>query len=215
MNFKNFILDLLFPVSCVNCGQENKTQTYLCNNCFKRLKFCGRNYNLNLEFIDEIIIAGDYDDQALMKLIKILKFNSIRSAGSILAKFLCLFWQGRAYFKNEDYIVVPIPLAKKREKQRGFNQAEIIAHDFANNFGYQLNCDLEKIKNTEAQSKLEEKKRVDNISGAFKWKGENLSGQNIILFDDVITTGATINEAAKVLKVAGAKYIIALAIAKG
>jgi competence protein ComFC len=212
---KNFLLNLLFPIICLGCKQENKNKEYLCFDCFKNLKFCGRHYNLNLEFIDEITIAGDYEDKILMALIKILKFNSIAQVGIILAKFLCLFWQGRALIAPQKFLVIPIPLSKRRERKRGFNQAEIIAHYFANYFNYGLNLDLKKIKNTLAQSSLKENRRQENIIDAFSWTGENLNKKNIILIDDVITTGATINEAAKILKKAGAKKIIALAIAKG
>ena len=215
MNLKNLILDLFFPISCLGCGQENKNKEYLCQNCFKKLKFCGRNYDLNLKFIDEVAIAGDYEDKIITALIKTLKFNSIPEAGHILAKFLCLFWQGRTILAPQDFLVIPIPLSKKRERQRGFNQAEIIARDLAEYFNYELSLDLKKIKNTKPQSELSEKNRSDNIKNVFVWNGENLNEKNIILIDDVITTGATIGEAAKILKLAGAKYIIALAIAKG
>jgi ComF family protein len=212
---QNFIIDLLFPICCLGCQQENKTKEYLCEKCFKKLVFCKRSYHFQLDFLDNIAIAGDYEDKILNQLITTLKFNAIKPIGNILAKFLCLFWQGRAILYPQKFIVIPIPLSETRERYRGFNQAEVIALYFANYFQYELNLQLKKIKNTKAQAELSEEKRLNNVKGIFQWKGENLSGKSIIIIDDVITTGSTINEAAKTLKLAGAKSIIALAIAKG
>ncbi len=212
----NLLLNLLFPVTCCICNQENKEQKYLCHNCFKKLKFGAPQFNLKLNFVDELAIAGNYDDGLLGELIKKLKFNSIEPLGPILADFLTIFWQGRASLMNvNNLLVIPIPLSPQRERRRGFNQTEIIAKHFAKNFNYKLNLELKKIKHTKQQSGLSEKRRQKNITAVFFWQGEPLINKQIILIDDVITTGATINEAAKILKLAGAKKIIALALAKG
>jgi ComF family protein len=212
---KNLILDLLFPPVCAGCRQEMKTNDYLCAACFKKLKFYGGQTNLNLKFIDELNIAGDYEDRRLSGLIKLLKFKCIPEASRPLINWLTLFWQGIAAFKSPDWLVIPIPLSSKRERERGFNQAEIIARGLAVNFGYELNLELIKIKNTKTQSSLSSQKRSINLIDAFKWSGQIPIERDILLIDDVITTGATIDEAAKVLKAAGAKKISALAVAKG
>jgi len=208
---KKFFLDLIFPIVCLDCGQEGE---YLCSNCFKKLKFCAKNYDFNLKYVDEVIIAGDYEDEILATLIKNLKFKSVLAISKILADYLSLFWQGRA-LNIRNPLVIPLPLSKQRERWRGFNQTKVIAQDFAINFGYELNYDFKKIKHTRPQSCLRAKKRFKNVKDVFAYEGEPLWGRTIILLDDVITTGATINEAAKILKAAGAKKIIALAVAKG
>lgn len=186
----------------------------MCAECFKNLKFCGKNYAFSLKYVDEVIIAGDYEDEIIATLIKNLKFKSVLAISKILADFLSLFWQGRA-LSVKDLLVIPLPLSASRKRWRGFNQAEAIARDFALNFGYKVNNNLKKVKHTRPQSGLRVKKRPKNIQGVFAYEGESLLGLTIILLDDVITTGATINEAAKVLKAAGAGKIIALAAAKG
>jgi len=208
---KKFFLDLLFPITCLGCEKEGE---YLCAACFKELKFCQKNYSFNLTYVDEVIIAGDYEDEVLALLIKSLKFKSVITIGEILANFLTIFWQGRALIiKNP--LIIPLPLSRQREKWRGFNQAAVITEHFASNFGYEFNLNLKKIKHTRAQSGLRANKRTKNIAGVFSWQGEPLNKRTIILLDDVITTGATVNEAAKVLKEAGAGKILALAVAKG
>jgi ComF family protein len=212
---KNLILNLLFPPICVGCHQEIKTNNYLCAACFKKLKFYGGQTNLNLQFIDELNIAGDYDDQRLAELIKLLKFKAVAGASRPLVDWLTLFWQGLANLQSPDLLVIPIPLSKKRQRERGFNQAEIIARGLAANFGYELNLELIKIKSTKAQSSLSARQRRFNLVDAFKWSGQIPINRKILLIDDVITTGATISEAAKVLKAAGAQKISALVIAKG
>jgi len=208
---KKFFLDLIFPIVCLGCGREGE---YLCVDCFKKLKFCAKNYSFNLEQVAEVVIAGDYEDKLLASLIKNLKFKSIKAIAKILADFLSLFWQGRA-LNVINPLLIPLPLSKSRERWRGFNQAELIAQEFALNFNYEINHGLKKIKHTRPQSDLKEEKRSKNIKGTFVYEGKTLFGRTIILLDDVITTGATINEAAKVLQAAGAKKIIALAVAKG
>lgn len=213
--FKKFILNLLFPVSCLGCRREIRSGSYLCAACFKKLKFYGGRPNLNLKYIDELNIAGDYEDKTLSGLIKILKFQAIPEAAETLNRWLTLFWQGQAALKSSQLLVVPIPLSDKRLRWRGFNQAEIIARSLAANFSYPLSLNLVKIKETKIQSQLSAAKRNKNLLGAFKWSGETPIGTDILLIDDVITTGATIEEAAKVLKAAGASKIIALAVAKG
>ena len=116
-------------------------------------------------------------------------------------------------------ILVPIPLSPKRYRERGFNQAELICKklieiDQDENFRLEENV-LIKIKNTEHQVRIQDRRaRLKNLIGSFAVKNEALvKNKNIILIDDVTTTGATLNEARKTLKQAGARKIIAFTIA--
>lgn len=207
----NFWLNLLFPIACLNCNQSEGA--YLCSDCFKLLSFHGEVKNLSLSSVDKIIAVGNYSDPPAPTLIHAFKFQSIKEIGFVLAEFLRIFWQSRIIFDNTNYLIIPLPLSRKRMRQRGFNQTEIIANIFASQFNYLLSTDLKR-KHKKAQSKLNAKSRLKNINKCFYFQGESLKDKNIILLDDVITTGTTINEAAKVLKEAGAKNIIALAIFK-
>ncbi len=218
---KKFWLDLLFPICCLACKQENSY--YLCPTCRLLLKFNTPNFIFDLKNIKAVFIAGNYEDPLLSDLIKKLKFNGITELSNILGDFLSLFWQGQAdlNLSSKDLtlsfnpLVIPIPLSKKRKRTRGFNQTELIARCFAAAFNYEFNLDLKKIKNTKAQARLNEQARQKNLVGCFAWTGEELAGREIILIDDVITTGTTIDTAAAELKKAGAGKIIALGVAKG
>jgi ComF family protein len=228
---RDFVLDLVLPKHCVNCGKEGE---WLCNKCQNLLKFkkqycfgckiinqsgkfcvqCKNQYSL-----DGILIAGDYDNKILAELIKKLKYHFAKDISKILAQFLkdfILDYKQENNLNLEDFILIPVPLHKKRENFRGFNQSEEIVRYFASFFNLKINKhNLIKIKNTKAQAKLNEEERRDNIKNSFLWKGNNLKNQNIILVDDVATTGATLNECALVLKENGARKILGLVVAKG
>ena len=112
--------------------------------------------------------------------------------------------------------IVPIPLTKKRLKQRGFNQSEEIAKELAKFLEIPLaNNILLKVKETRAQVELSGKDREENLKGVFAVRNNDLiKNKNILLVDDVFTTGSTLKEAASVLKVAGAKQIWGITVAR-
>ena len=169
--------------------------------------------------LDKIIMAGDYDDPLLAEAIKRFKYDLIIDLGPILGRFLTLFWQGQTALPGTpgliSPLIIPLPLSKKRFRFRGFNQAEILARELSAALGYPLNRDLERIKHQPPQAGLDADERHKNIRGAFAWKGADLQGRDIILLDDVMTTGATLSEAALILKTAGAGRIYGLVLAKG
>jgi ComF family protein len=119
----------------------------------------------------------------------------------------------RANFSEKIDFVVPVPLHWRKRFKRGFNQSALIAKELKFSDGV-LNTDLVRIRHTEEQSLLSAHARLKNIKGAFAVrKNHNLTGKNICLVDDIKTTGATLNECAKVLKEAGAGKVFAFVLA--
>ncbi len=122
------------------------------------------------------------------------------------------------YSNFQKPIIVPVPSSKQAIKSRGFNQCEIIVKkieslDEAKFFEFNFDG-LKKIKETNNQSKTRNRtERLKNLEGAFEAKPEIFSGKNVIIIDDVITTGATMHEISKTLRKAGAKNILGFAIA--
>ena len=114
------------------------------------------------------------------------------------------------------YEILAMPLSSARQRERGFNQAGLIAEELSPLVSVPiLPGGLTRIKHSTPQSKIRgRKERLQNVSGAFSAKPELVAGKNIILLDDVITSGATMFEAARALKSAGVRKIIALAAAK-
>ena len=147
-SFGDFLLNLFFPITCYGC---EKAGIYLCQKCFKTIKLQERRiqtFNLKRENLKEVFIAGDYEDKLLAKLITTFKYEGIKNIGSYLGKFLNFFWDGKIKIIKlkdkelalnlESSLIIPLPLTKARFKERGFNQAEILAINFCEEFSYQL-----------------------------------------------------------------------------
>lgn len=110
-------------------------------------------------------------------------------------------------------VAVPIPLASRRERRRGFNQAALIAREVASVSELPIALDrLVRVRESEAQASLGAADRKTNLAGAFRANG--VGGLRVLLVDDVTTTGSTLNEAARVLRGAGATAVFALAVAR-
>jgi len=243
---KNIALDILFPPICLNCQKpiddRNKlvcekclslikfNNTLFCPVCRARLpenkKIChcyikaeSRGSIQKLRFSYLLGAAGNYDDPILQNLIHYFKYKSFKGLAPILGEIVLKYFKN--LFGNWDlgfgnFIIVPIPLYPKKERQRGFNQAKLIAEFLSKKLNLELIEPLKRIKNTEPQAKLkDQEKRLENILGCFKIENPGqIRGKNILLIDDVFTSGATINEAVKILKTNGALKIIALVLAK-
>lgn len=219
-----FLADWLFPKECVGCGIEG---SWLCPVCRERLswqpyqvclicgaetdgKICpGHNWAL-----DKVVAAADYNDLLVKDLIKICKYHFSKEAAQELADLLWLFWQKQNISFHREVIIMPTPLSRRRLNWRGFNQAAILAKMLAENLQFEYSDKLIKIKNTKPQVSLLAHDRLSNLRDCFVWRGQALTDKTILLIDDVATTGATLNECAKVLKQAGAKRVWGIVVAK-
>jgi competence protein ComFC len=228
--FKRKLLNVLFPIDCAGCGKED---VWLCGDCLLKLPlgryenclFCGKESRggktcpecASVHNLDGIFVCADYDDKIISDLIKKLKYSFARELGEVLGEIAGRFFEKaeRPEFNLPSFTVIPVPLHKKRLNWRGFNQAEIIARYLAEKFGLPFSGYLLRIKYQKPQAKLGEAERKENIKGCFAWSGKNPCGKNILLIDDVATTGSTLDEAAGVLKTAGSKKVWGLVIAKG
>ncbi len=213
MNLLNTILDIVFPVNCVSC---NKSGEILCLECISLFPKAER------ECAEWIYPLYDYRHPPVKKLIWQLKYNKKRRLADILGQLMyeniILELSDLSILENfREPILIPIPLSQKRLKERGYNQALLLCEKIE-----KINKDLKisknvlmKIKETEHQVNIKDRsERLKNLIGTFAIKNENLiQKRNIILIDDVTTTGATLGEARKILKNAGAKKIIAFTIA--
>jgi ComF family protein len=109
--------------------------------------------------------------------------------------------------------VVAVPLGARRRRQRGYNQAEIVATVIADDRDVLVLDGLARIRDTPPQSARDEAARRDNVAGAFAWNGSDLGGAYVWLVDDVLTTGATVEAAASVLGRAGASVVDIVVVA--
>ena len=217
MSLKNFFLDLLFPKKCYGCNQPD---IWLCRICLKKLKPYQGEIPRALKNNHDLIIAGEYKDKVLNDLIIAFKFGFNRELAIPLFIFLKSALDKKIIIDNltaktwGNILIIPIPLHKRRLRWRGFNQSELLAREISNYYGWPVNLDLIKIKKTGIQAELKEEARLNNQKNSFKWAGKRIN-QTVLLIDDIITSGATINEAELVLQAAGATRIIKVALAKG
>lgn len=204
------ILSALFPQKCFGCKKENEI---LCSNCLVKIN------RPDTPYLNGVHISANYQDPVVKKALWAFKYQGIKQLAKPLAEII----QERVWKKleNKDWLIVPIPISKKKLRKRGYNQAELITRCLFNsqtNSGCVWGGDiLSKIKETVSQVEIKEKeKRLANIIGSFKVeKPEKIKGKKIMLIDDVLTTGATMNEAKRILKLSGAKKIIGIVVAKG
>lgn len=210
----NALLSLLFPIECLGCHKED---TYLCDNCFNKISIYQsiEPFDHPLKYLNGIMTATDYHHNLIRAIIHHFKFRFIKELANPLAQLLIDFFE-KIKIDLPEPIIIPVPLNKKRFLERGFNQAELIAKIFTEHFNYSLMTDLiERARNTPHQVGLNKKKRLTNVQGAFIISNpELIQNKNIILIDDVVTTGSTLEEIAKVLKDFGAQEVWGLTVAK-
>lgn len=147
-----------------------------------------------------VFVWGKYDGH-LKRAIALMKYEQKPEIGKLLGKFLASSWIESSMSKRQRKLtVVPIPLHDKRLKERGFNQAQVIARSFCQMTGYNLNSrTLVRIRNTKAMFELNPEERVVNLQQAFNL-GMKLPKYPVLLIDDIYTTGTTIQESIKVLE---------------
>jgi len=223
-------MDYVFPRECFGCGREGE---WLCSACFDSVKFfqtapcflCNRESFFGgacpecqtATGIDEIIVATTYEKSVAGKIVEQYKYNFLESAGEILVRLLVkqICQQGAA-MRFAGAILIPIPLHPRRMAERGYNQAAVIALGLANQFGCQVDENLlKRIKYTQQQAKLDREERNKNIKEAFAVDARVSVPETVVLVDDVLTTGATFAEVARVLKTAGVKRVICVAVCHG
>lgn len=214
-------LNTLFPPHCIACGKEDAD---FCSQCREKIPLLG-NFNHS-----GIFSLWEYAHPHVRNALLLLKYKNKKMIARDIAESLydVLFEQlaEKSAFSDPfsqmlaayTYIVIPIPLSKERFKKRGYNQAELLARELTrkNQLSFRLETGvLYKIKDTETQVSVRNRaKRLRNIQGSFSVKNpEIIRGKTIILIDDVITTGATIAEAKRVLIKAGARTVYGVTMA--
>ncbi len=154
-------------------------------------------------------------DNLIRKLIIDYKFNEKPYLYRSFLEFLNNYQKEYIQFKIYD-IIIPVPISKKRKKERGYNQSLLIARKISSKEKIKLGDKvISKVKNNNTQSKLNKEERAENVKNVYKiTKDKEIINKNILLIDDIYTTGATLNECSRMLKQAGAKKIDVLTIAK-
>lgn len=210
-----WIDDLLFPedVLCLCCDHalEEDDAQGICQSCARALDaLCDRRQEAAPqslpEGVDGLCCAMLYEAQA-RRLIHRLKYQSVRAAAAPLAARMALMPAG------EEEIIVPVPTDRLRERRRGFNQATLLAQEMGRELGMEVVCALERVQQRRPQTGLNAQQRLYNLKNCMR-ADSRVSGRRVLLVDDVYTTGATVGEAARALRAAGAQSIFVFTAAR-
>ena len=202
---------------CGICGKINKNS--LCKKCEIALRsqavFNIDNYSKDSDkYFNEHIYIFMYENQ-IRNLILKYKFQNKAYLYKTFTNFFINNKKILGKIQNYD-IIIPVPISKRRDKQRGYNQSELIAKEIGKftKINVLQNCII-KDKDIIAQSKLNKEQRQNNIKNAYKIRKEEIiNNKNILIIDDIYTTGSTVNECSRILRKANPKNIGILTIAK-
>lgn len=203
------LLDFVYPPRCGGCDRRG---TLFCDRCLASIRPV--EVPRSVERIDELVCAGVFDG-VLRSAIHKFKYEGDAPLARPLASLLheALAADGLLTRLGERPVLVPVPLHTARHKSRGYNQAELLVRELAKLGGWQVGHGLLRARQTRTQVGLSAKERVENVAGAFEWRGESVPA-SVLLVDDVCTTGSTLSECAAALRAAGVGHVHAATVAK-
>ncbi len=225
------VLRLLYPPRCLVCG--SLSEEVLCRGCFAQLKFikppmcdlCGKPYDElahaapicsdcrnTKRWFDRCRCAVRYEGVA-REMIHKFKYGGERRLASEMARLMVEILND---FPLQIELVIPVPLHSKRLRERGFNQSELIAELLSERVNVPMNSSLLiRIRETKPQFDLEPRERLNNVRGAFELvEASAVTGKVVLIVDDVMTVGATLNECARALRKGKPRAVYAAAFAR-
>ncbi len=226
---KSIILDIIFPIQCLSCQSEGE---WLCERCVSKLKLynyhlcpicqvenkdgsvCG--YCKSYSNLDGLFVVLE-KSLLTQKMIHFIKYNYIIDIFPFLKPKLIDHYLLNPHLRDF-FVLVPVPLHPRRYLSRGFNQSEIICNLIKETKGNRIDSGLlKKIKFNHHQVGLNANKRHENIDNSFvvNYETNTLKSDSILIVDDVYTTGSTLDECAKVLKLGGYTKVWALVLIRG
>lgn len=214
MKLIDAVLDLLFPPKCPFCRRLTETNERVCRNCLDILPYTTtQSHDRKLRYISRCVAPFYYKDSVRESLLR-YKFGGLSTYSKIYAEFIakCIDENGISCD-----IITWVPLSAKRFRSRGYDQARLIADALSELTGIKCVRLLKKTRHNPAQSGTgSAEKRKANVSGVYSSVNtKELTGKRILLVDDIVTTGATMSECAKILTQQGCAEVQAVAVARG
>ncbi len=239
---KNFFLDLVFPPVCLGCNSLIDSNQYqnrnyrpgMCDKCRSTIvlqssfacafcqagvvngitcPFCRRDHELR-----QLLVATSYEQPLVKSAIKNFKYKFMQGLANDLGSVMSTYLQKqieRGVINLNNVVVVPVPLSAQRLRWRGFNQAELLAKHLAETFNLELVPALERTRNHKSQVEIVNRQdRINNMSDGFVCTSALVADRDILLIDDISTTGATLEACAQALKKSGASKITGFVFAR-
>ncbi len=208
MGISKILSSIIFGGSavCISCGRKLRRERFsmidgsvgICSECFKTLKFTKRGSSFAADGPITYLLSPLEYNGAAENILRAFKFRSDFKNGDIINTIIKEFLESYPQLHAFDRII-PVPLSEERLNERGYNQSELIAIGISEALSVPVDTDtLIRIRNTVRQSSLPAMERAENVKGAFLAQGK-LSGERIILVDDIYTTGSTMKNCAKAL----------------
>lgn len=228
------LLDLFYPPRCPLCDAILKrNETHCCRACFQRLPWVGENYCLKCgkpvsddtkEYCPDCLKYEHYFDQGtapfvyhgdLRRSIYRMKHENRRDYIDFYAWSMAVSCKHYLDRWKPD-LILPVPIQKNRKRKRGYNQSELLGRKISRYLSIPFDSDvLQCIRKTDEQKMLDRKARMKNLKGSFAVK-KNLKGiQNVLIVDDVYTTGSTMDEISRVMKQAGVRHVFFVVLCTG
>ncbi len=215
----NKLFDLVFPVECIGCSKYGDVlcsdcemsieplNKYICPVCLKNCT-AGQPHKECPSYIDGLFVSC-LENKLVKSIVYGLKYESLKILSETIAEVMIKKAENSpllmSVFMKDNFVLLPVPLHRKKQWDRGFNQTELISIELSK----RLNCSVvsESVKrtvNTKSQTRLSKEDRYLNTKNIFSvYNKEAIYGKDIIIIDDVITTGSTLNSLAKTIKQAG------------
>ena len=214
MRLLDWVLDLVYPPRCVFCHKFlERGEEPVCAHCRSHIPYTHKGGEQTGDFFSLCVSPLYYEDDVRESVLR-YKFHETTGYAAVYGKLVaeCI----TEHLEGRYDLISWVPLSPKRLKERGYDQAKLLARAVAKQLGTQAVSTLEKHKNVARQSSVgSPEKRRANISGAYRVpKPDVVAGQRVLLLDDIITSGSTLSECARTLRTAGAKEVLCATVAR-
>lgn len=206
------LLNLLYIKICYFCG-SSKDDDFMCKKCRSKIHYMPPSVLKQIKGVN--VYSCSLYDGVIRELILAFKYKGKKQFASVMAELMYNYWSELSISKNE-YLVLPVPIHNSRKKERKYNHMDLAVQEFCNLTKYKYNLDfLIRVKDTQKQFSLHKQERAKNIKDAFDINLENMPDKSsqILILDDITSTGITLEEIIKVLHKNGYKNITALTLA--
>jgi ComF family protein len=199
------VLDEIFPPLCVGCRRIGR---WICDRCWPRVAWIGPNEQLPVPYGVDAVVAVAEHEGAAREAVHALKFGERHAISAMMGRLMA-----EAVLPYGIDTVAPVPLHPARRRERGYDQAALLAGHIAKSIGKPCRKNLlRRVRKTRQQVSLDGIHRQENVRGAFT-ACEQVEGETVLLVDDVLTTGATMSAAAEAARSGGASWIVACVFA--